>query len=217
MDLEAKKKHRRGKKKIKPTESNNDDKSNNRKISKKREISFQNEIGQKRISLHSSNFIPTQVREEDYFKTLGNFSKKKEDNYYEIITKDRKEIKKLDDIIDEQYNNKNNIFEFLKLIEESINYENMKCIKRIDEIPKEKEKIEILKNVLKESQKQLDKSETEKNVTKKILENKDTTKRQTIILTQQKIEKGKSDLHDKNNLNKKLKEKIPERIENISK
>ena len=217
MDLEAKKKHRRGKKKIKPTESNNDDKSNNRKISKKREISFQNEIGQKRISLHSSNFIPTQVREEDYFKTLGNFSKKKEDNYYEIITKDRNEIKKLDDIIDEQYNNRNNIFEFLKLIEESINYENMKCIIRIDEIPKEKEKIEILKNVLKESQKQLDKSETEKNVTKKILENKETTKRQTIILTQQKIEKGKSDLHDKNNLNKKLKEKIPELIENISK
>ena len=217
MDHEGKKKHRKGKRKIKSTDSNKEEKTNNRKLSKKRDISFQSELGQKRISLHSSNFIPTQVREEDYFKTLGNFSKKKEDNYYEIITKDRKEIKKLDDIIDEQYNNRNNIFEFLKLLEESINSENIKCIKRIGEIPKEKEKIEILKNVLKESQKQLDKSETEKNVTKKILENKDTTKRQTIILTQQKIEKGKNDLHAKNDQNKKLKEKIPELIENISK
>ena len=217
MDHEGKKKHRKGKRKIKSTDSNKEEKSNNRKLSKKRDISFQSELGQKRISLHSSNFIPTQVREEDYFKTLGNVSKKKEDNYYEIVKKDRKEIKKLDDIIDEQYNNRNNIFEFLKLLEENINSENIKCIKRIGEIPKEKEKIEILKNVLKESQKQLDKSETEKNVTKKILENKDTTKRQTIILTQQKIEKGKNDLHAKNDQNKKLKEKIPELIENISK
>ena len=217
MENERKKKHRKGKRKINSTDSSFEEKQKNKKISKSKVISLQKEFTKKRISVHSSNFIPAQVCELDNIINTENNPKKKEDNYFEITDKNRKKLKDINDIIDEQYIQRKNIFDFLRQIEIYKNQEDKICMKRINEIPKEIEKIDMLKNYLIKFKNDFEKSETEKKMKIMILENKDTTKRHQIILKRQELEKETNTLSDKTNENNKMKEKIPELIQNISK
>ena len=117
MENERKKKHRKGKRKINSTDSSFEEKQKNKKISKSKVISLQKEFTKKRISVHSSNFIPAQVCELDNIINTENNPKKKEDNYFEITDKNRKKLKDINDIIDEQYIQRKNIFDFLRQIE----------------------------------------------------------------------------------------------------
>ena len=217
MENERKKKHRKGKRKINSTDSSFEEKQKNKKISKSKVISLQKEFTKKRISVHSSNFIPAQVCELDNIINTENNPKKKEDNYFEITDKNRKKLKDINDIIDEQNIQRKNIFDFLRQIEIYKNQEDKICMKRINEIPKEIEKIDMLKNYLIKFKNDFEKSETEKKMKIMILENKDTTKRHQIILKRQELEKETNTLSDKTNENNKMKEKIPELIQNISK
>ena len=88
MEPERKRKHRKNKRKITPKDTNYEEKkekSKSKLVSKISEHSFHKELTLKRLSLHSSNFIPSQISEYDNIITLHNNSHKKEDNYFEII------------------------------------------------------------------------------------------------------------------------------------
>ena len=134
MEKEPKKKNRNKKRKAKPAESIMDKKTKDSMISKTRPPSSQNLFTLKRISLHSSNYIPVKISELDDLIKSQNFSQQNADNYFEITSKERKELKKIDEGIDEQYENKDMIFEILEEIENCINIEKMNCAKRINEI-----------------------------------------------------------------------------------
>ena len=144
MEPERKRKHRKNKRKITPKDVNIEEKPEKQKpklVSKISESSLHKELTLKRLSLHSSNFIPSQISEYDNIITLQNISHKKEENYFEIISKKQNELKKFDEEIDEQYSNRYIIFEFLAQIEKSINLENEKCHERINEIINEEKEI----------------------------------------------------------------------------
>ena len=221
MEHKFKKKKRKGKRKFPSTDSNNEEETKNQKPSKIRSNSLnklQNELNQKRISIHSSNFIPTQVCELDHLVNLENSHKKKEDNYYEIIGKNRKKIKAINNLIDEEYDNRNNIFEFLNQLKIDKDYEEIKCAKRIKEIPKEIDKIEILKKDIVKKREDYEKSEVEKKAKKKLLESKDSSKNLKIMFIQQEIEKERLNLNNQRSKNKKGKEIIfPQLKEDIEK
>ena len=217
MENERKKKHRKGKRKIISTDSSFEEKQKNQKISKTKSISFQKEFTKKRISFHSSNYIPTQVCEIDNLINSGNNPKKKEDNYFEITDKNRKSLKEINDVIDEQYEHRKIIFDFLRQIELYKNEEDKICVKRINEIPKEMEKIDMLKNYIIKFKNDVEKLETEKKMKIKILQNENTTKRNQINLKKEDLKKEVRTLSDKKTENEKMKEKIPKLIQNISK
>ena len=217
MENERKKKHRKGKRKIISTDSSFEEKQKNQKISKTKSISFQKEFTKKRISFHSSNYIPTQVCEIDNLINSGNNPKKKEDNYFEITDKNRKSLKEINDVIDEQYEHRKIIFDFLRQIELHKNEEDKICVKRINEIPKEMEKIDMLKNYIIKFKNDVEKLETEKKMKIKILQNENTTKRNQINLKKEDLKKEVRTLSDKKTENEKMKEKIPKLIQNISK
>ena len=221
MERNFKKKNRRGKRKVPSTDSNNEDKSKNKELAKISSNSLnklQKDISQKRISVHYSNYIPTQVCELDNIINSEISYKKKEDNYYEIIDESRKELKEINDLIEEQYNNRNYIFEFVRELEMNKDYEESKCVKRIKEIPKELDKIEILKKDIVKKRQDFDKSEVEKKAKEKLLESKDSSKNLKIILIQQEIEKEKNNLNNQSDKNKEIKEKLfPKIKENIAK
>ena len=216
MEKEPKKKNRNKKRKAKPAESIMDKKTKDSMISKTRPPSSQNLFTLKRISLHSSNYIPVKIPELDDLIKSQNFSHQNADNYFEITSKERKELKKIDEGIDEQYENKDMIFEILEEIENCINVEKMNCGKRINEIYEEELGMQILNgdiNVLKED---LEKSEMKKNIQKKLYENSKNTKNQ-IFETNKEIERVKVNLDEQINQNKELDKKIPDIKDKITK
>ena len=217
MELNPKKKNRKGRRKYQQSDSSLDEKQKHPNISKTRNNSFLNELRQKRISLHSSNFLPTKISELDNIFNTENISYKKEDDYYEIISKKRKEIKQIDEEINEEYNNRNKIFKFLKEIEISKNKEDKKCVERIKEIYNEKERIKLLNNHINKVKIEFEDLETIKKGKKMVFENKDTTKKNLILKRQIEIENDRKKVIHREKQNKELKNKIPEIIQNISK
>ena len=217
MELNPKKKNRKGRRKCRQSDSSLDEKQKHPNISKTRNNSFQNELRQKRISLHSSNFLPTKISELDNIFNTENISYKKEDDYYEIISKKRKEIQQIDEEINEEYNNRNKIFKFLKEIEISKNKEDKKCVERIKEIYNEKERIKLLNNHINKVKIEFEDLETIKKGKKMVFENKDTTKKNLILKRQIEIENDRKKVIHREKQNKELKNKIPEIIQNISK
>ncbi len=86
MEKAPKKKQRRkGKKKVQVNDSSFESKPQKQKVAKIKTISFSKELSQKRISLHSSNYIPVNNYEIDNDKNIENFANIEEDNYFKII------------------------------------------------------------------------------------------------------------------------------------
>ena len=124
MEKAPKKKQRRkGKKKVQANDSSFETKPQKQKVTKIKAVSFPKELSQKRISLHSSNHIPVNIYEVDNEKNIEHFANIEEDNYFEIISKKREEIEKIDNEINSQFGNKNMIINFLKEIGSNTNYE----------------------------------------------------------------------------------------------
>jgi len=220
MEPERKRKHRKNKRKITPKDVTIDEKPEKPKpklVSKTSEPSFHKELTLKRLSLHSSNFIPSQISEYDNIITLQNISHKNEENYFEIISKKQNELKKYDEEIDEQYSNRYIIFEFLAQIEKSINLENEKCHERIDEIINEENNINSLQGQIEELGRDLKIKEMTKFSKIKKFENIDNDKHLKRVKILEEIEKERNNLTEKENENKELNKKIPQMKEDINK
>ena len=217
MDIDYKKKNRKGKRKFRQIDSSLEEETKNQKPSKVRSISLQSDLRQKRISLHSSNYIPTKVSELGNIIKLEKIYKKKGDNYYEITSKSRNDLKTINDKINEEYLNRNKLLKFLKEIELNKNLEDKRCVQRIREISREREIIELLKKDIDKLKIELEDSETIKKGKKIVLENKDTTKKSEILQKKAEIEKERNNVTFQENQNKELKNKIPEILKNISK
>ena len=216
MDIDYKKKNRKGKCKFRQIDSSLEEETKNQKPSNVRSISLQSDLRQKRISLHSSNYIPTKVSELGNIIKLEKIYKKKDDNYYEITSKSRNDLKTINDKIIEEYLNRNKLLKFLKEIELNKNLEDKRCVQRIREISREREIIELLKKDIDKLKIELEDSETIKKGKKIVLENKDTTKKSEILQKKAEIEKERNNVTFQENQNKELKNKIPEILKNIS-
>ena len=216
MDIDYKKKNRKGKRKFRQIDSSLEEETKNQKPSKVRSISLQSDLRQKRISLHSSNYIPTKVSELGNIIKLEKIYKKKDDNYYEITSKSRNDLKTINDKINEEYLNRNKLLKFLKEIELNKNLEDKRCVQRIREISREREIIELLKKDIDKLKIELEDSETIKKGKKIVLENKDTTKKSEILQKKAEIEKERNNVTFQENQNKELKNQIPEILKNIS-
>ena len=217
MEHERKKKHHNGKRKQNQIDSSMDEKPQKKKISKVKSVSNPKEFTQKRISLHALNYIPAQIYEFDNLIKEKNLSHEKEDNYYEIVTKKRQELKKIDDEIDEQYENKKIILEFLNEIENNKNMEEKKCYERINEIGEERNNLKILNDDLDTLLKELEKIEITKNSKKKLYDNSQNLKCDDINLMLTNIENEKNNLNQMHQQNIEKNKKISEIFENITK
>ena len=218
MEKAPKKKQRRkGKKKVQVNDSSFESKPQKQKVAKIKAISFSKELSQKRISLHSSNYIPVNNYEIDNEKNIENFANIEEDNYFEIISKKREEIEKIDNEINSQFGNKNMIINFLKEIGSNTNYEMKICLERIKEIYEEKKYVEKLKEKINELKTKLDESEKEKNKHRDLFEQSENVVNNDIISKEKEIEIEKNNLIKKQQENIELSKKIPEVKENIIK
>ena len=212
-----KKHHRKGKKKVQVNDSSFESKPPKPKVTKIKAVSFPKELSKKRISLHSSNHIPLNIYEPDNDINFKNFTNIEEDNYFEITSKKREEIQKIDNEINSQFDNKNVIINFLKEIENSTNYEIKICCERIKEIYEEKNYIKKQKEKINELKRKLDECEEEKNKHKELFEQSENVVYNDIILKEKEIETEKNNLIKKQQENNELSEKIPEIKDNIIK
>ena len=217
MEPERKKKKGRGRRKVHSTDTNLEEKPKPEKITKKRGNSSRNDLSQKRLSLHSSNFIPTKIPPYDNLIHLQNFSHQSDDNYFETITKRQKALKKIDDEIDDQYNNRNIVLNFLEEIDKYISLENKKCVERINEIKEEEYGMNSLKSQIDILLKDLNIKESAKLSKKKLFENRDNAHYFAIKEIEKEIQISVNNLTIQENKNKEMNNKLPELLENISK
>ena len=217
MEPERKKKKGRGRRKVHSTDTNFEEKPKPEKITKKRGNSSRNDLSQKRLSLHSSNFIPTKIPPYDNLIHLQNFSHQSDDNYFETITKRQKALKKIDDEIDDQYNNRNIVINFLEEIDKYISLENKKCVERINEIKEEEYGMNSLKSQIDILLKDLNIKESAKLSKKKLFENRDNAHYFAIKEIEKEIQISENNLTIQENKNKEMNNKLPELLENISK
>ena len=217
MEPERKKKHRKGKRKVRSIDSNLEEKSKPEKPTKKRGNSFQNEHTQKRLSLHSSNFIPTKIPPYHNLIKLQNLPHQNDDNYFETIIKKQKALKKIDDEIDEQYNYKDALIKFLEEIDKNILEENKKCIQRINEIKEEESGMNSLQSQIDILTKDLNIKESTKLSKKKLFENRDNSHIFMVKEIEKKIQNSENDLINQEKKNKEMNNKLPEITQNINK
>ena len=163
MEKERKKKHHNGKRKIVQNDSSFEEKRKIQKVSKVKSISFPKELTQKRISLHSSNHFPIDIKEFEEMINIKQFTEIKEDNYFETVSQKREELKIINNEIDEQYNNKTILLTLLKDIENSKNEELYKSLERIREIYEEEENMKKVNDKINQLKILLEESELEKN------------------------------------------------------
>ena len=215
--LHKKKHHKKGKRKVPSNDSSNDSKHQVKKITKVKVFSFPKELSQKRISLHSSSHIPINIGEFDEMINIKTFKETKEDNYFEITSKNREEIKKIDVEIDREYNNKKNILNFLKEIEDNKNNEIEKCLRRIKEIYEEENHMIQLKNKINDLKIKFQESEKDKNIQQQILEQRENVPNNDIISKKREIEFEENNLTNKQQEIIELNKKIPELKDIISK
>ena len=217
MEPERKKKKGRGRRKLPSTDSNLEEKIKPEKITKKRGNSFQKDLSQKRLSLHSSNFIPAKIPPYDNLIHLHTFPHQNDDNYYETITKKQKALKKIDDEIDDQYNNRGIILDFFEEIDKYILAENKKCVERINEIKEEEYGMNSLKSQIDILLKDLNIKESSKLSKKKLFENRDSAHYFTVNEIKKEIQISENNLNIQENKNKEMNNKLPEILEKINK
>ena len=210
------KKNHKGKQKIPSYDTKKESKPNVQKISKIKNITFPGGLTQKRLSLHSCNNYPSNIYEWDNFSNEKNLFNINEDNYFEIVTKKEKELKKIDDEIDEQYNNNKIILNLLDEIERNKNIENEKCYERINEIYNEENEINKLLEQINELERGLIKSEEEKKIQNKFFEKNQNDDNKDIINIIKEIDIETNNLKEKQKQNIELKEKIPLIIDSIN-
>mgnify|MGYP006916122017 CR=1 FL=1 len=211
-----KNRNNKGKQKIPSYDSKKESKPNIQNISKIKNIYFPNNLTQKRLSLHSCDNYPSNIYEWDNFSNEKNLFNINEDNYFEIVTKKEKELKKIDDEIDEQYNNNKIILNILDEIEGNKNIENEKCYERINEIYNEENEINKLLEQINELEKKLIKSEEEKKIQNEFFEKNQNNDNKDIINIIKEIDIETNNLKEKQKQNIELKEKIPLIIDSIN-
>ena len=187
MEKDKKKKMYNGKKKISKDKSF-DDKQKTHKASKITNLSCPQNLGQT-MNLKYLNFgyIPINIYEIQKIEEKKDSKKSKEDNFYEIITKRKEEMKLAHKKIDIMMAKRKEVIDLINEIYEKIKKERNYKFGKINECKEEIMIIENLRNEIKQLEEVKEKAITQKDAKKKRYESSFQTKPDNILFTLQAL------------------------------
>ena len=215
MEKDRKKKITKGKRKV-TNDISFEEKSKSRKLSKVTNLSFHQDQDPKLLlSIYNYGHFPAKTYEFNNIDNNGNETNIQKDNYFEIITKQKEEMKTFDKEINEQISITPQVLDFLNELYNNIIKEKEKIMSRIAEKGDDEIFIENFQNELNIIGKEKEKYETQRDNHKKRYENSSENQSNEILFCLKKIEEEKNILSDKQNSNNECRNKIPDIINKI--
>ena len=207
MEKDRKKKITKGKRKV-TNDISFEEKSKSRKLSKVTNLSFHQDQDPKLLlSIYNYGHFPAKTYEFNNIDNNGNETNIQKDNYFEIITKQKEEMKTFDKEINEQISITPQFLDFLNELYNNIIKEKEKIMSRIAEKGDDEIFIENFQNELNIIGKEKEKYETQRDNHKKRYENSSENQSNEILFCLKKIEEEKNILSDKQNSNNECRNK----------
>ena len=194
-----------------------DEKPKTKKMSTKTNLSFSKGYNPMQLVLESFGQTPCDIYEFENLINDKNTNTPQEDDYYQIISKKREEIKEIDKQINEQLSKAPEFLKIMKEIKENIDLDEKQCILKNNEKQNALNMLDILQKELNELEKEQKIYKKENDEQRKKYENSVQIKSNEIVTCLNDIEKEKIILSNMKNKNEENKNIIPNILNNIQK
>ena len=131
-----------------------DEKPKTKKMSTKTNLSFSKGYNPMQLVLESFGQTPCDIYEFENLINDKNTNTPQEDDYYQIISKKREEIKEIDKQINEQLSKAPEFLKIMKEIKENIDLDEKQCILKNNEKQNALNMLDILQKELNELEKE---------------------------------------------------------------